>query len=64
MTLTFRSDGYDNGLPGFLAVWTATTEPPTYSTTPTGCDSCTFPFVFGETTFDTCISVQDKAERI
>ena len=58
MTVTFRSDGFDNGLPGFLAVWSATTEPPTYPTS-FGCESCTFPFLFGSGTFDTCISVED-----
>ena len=43
---------------GFVAVWTATSELPTYPT-PTGCDSCNFPFPFGDTTFETCISIQD-----
>ena len=55
VNLRFTSDGSVTPT-GFLAVWTASTEPPP---TPTGCDSCIFPFVFGETTFDTCISVQD-----
>ena len=59
VTLKFRSDGNDDGThPGFLAVWTATTEPPTYST-PTGCETCTFPFTFGDSVFDTCISLLD-----
>ena len=44
--------------PGFLATWSATTASPTYPPF-NGCDSCTFPFVFGETTYDTCISEQD-----
>ena len=44
--------------PGFLATWSATTASPTYPPS-NGCDSCTFPFVFGETTYDTCISEQD-----
>ena len=58
LTVTFRSDdGYKDGT-GFLAVWTATIEPPTYPT-PTGCDSCNFPLAFGETAFDTCISVEN-----
>ena len=50
MTVTY------NSLPnsGFLAIWTATSEPPTYPT-PSGCDSCTFPFSYGDTTFDTCV---------
>ena len=56
LTVRFRSSlGYRTG---FLAVWTPSSEPPTYPT-PTGCDSCTFPFVFGDGTFNTCISVQD-----
>ena len=29
---------YEDTRTGFLAVWSATTEPPTYST-PTGCDN-------------------------
>ena len=55
LTVTFSSD--DGGTrTGFLALWTATTAPPTYPT-PTGCDSCDFPF--GDTTLNTCISVLD-----
>ena len=50
--LRFISDDVNNGLPGFLAVWTQ-------FIVPTGCNNCVFPFTFGETTFDTCISVQD-----
>ena len=43
---------------GFLAVWSVTTEPPTYSTsTPTGCGDCIFPFVFYGRIFDTCTSI-------
>ena len=57
LTVRFRSNGSVR-LTGFVAVWTASTESPTYPR-PTGCDSCTFPFVFGDGTFDTCISVQD-----
>ena len=48
----FRSDNFDNGLPGFLAIWSQ------YNI-PTGCNNCDFPFTFGDTTFETCISVQD-----
>ena len=44
---------------GFLAVWTASSEPPTYPPTLKGCDNCDFPFEFGDVIFDTCISVQD-----
>ena len=40
-----------------MAIWSSTTEPPTYPTL-TGCDSCIFPFVFADTTFDTCISIE------
>ena len=57
LTVTFRSGGYVTRT-GFLAIWTATSEPPTFPT-PTGCDICDFPFEFGDGTFDTCISVQD-----
>ena len=59
VTVTFSSDGFDNGLPGFLAVWTATTEPPTYPSTLADCANCDFPFAWGDGTFDTCISVLD-----
>ena len=56
LNVRFRSDSSvtDNG---FLAIWSATNEPPTFSSS-TGCDNCVFPFVFGNITFDTCISVQ------
>ena len=37
---------------GFLAIWSQ------YNI-PTGCNNCDFPFTFGDTTFETCISVQD-----
>ena len=56
MTVKFRSGGETYS--GFVAIWTATSEPPTYPL-PNGCDSCNFPFTFADTTFDTCISVQD-----
>ena len=57
LTVRFRSDGSGRRT-GFVAVWTESSEPPTYPT-PTGCDNCDFPFVFGDVTFDTCISVLD-----
>ena len=53
LTVTFRS------IAGFLAVWTATNEPPTYPPATAGCHSCTFPFEFGDGTFESCISVHD-----
>ena len=54
ITLRFLSDkGFVRT--GFLAVWSPATATPSF----TGCDSCKFPFVFGDGTFDTCISVQD-----
>ena len=37
---------------GFLAIWSQ------YNI-PTGCNNCDFPFTFGDTTFETCISVKD-----
>ena len=55
LTVTFRSDESFTQT-GFLAAWTATSEPPTYPTL-TGCDSCTFPFVFNIRIFDTCTSI-------
>ena len=59
LTVTFRADGDRwSGLYGFLAVWTSTSEPPTYPPG-TGCDGCTIPFVFGDGSFDTCISVEN-----
>ena len=57
LTVTFRSLYSGGRGTGFLAVWTATTAPPTYPTTGTGCDSCNFPF--GDTTIHACIIVQD-----
>ena len=61
INMRFRSD-YSVRLAGFLAVWSATNEPPTYST-PSGCDNCVFPFNYGNTTFDTCISVEDVDDQ-
>ena len=43
VTVRFSSN-YRNPYTGFLAIWSATTAPPTYPPS-TGCDSCTFPFV-------------------
>ena len=57
VTVRFSSN-YRNPYTGFLAIWSPTTAPPTYPLS-AGCDSCTFPFVFGNTAFDTCISLQD-----
>ena len=70
LTVIFQSDDSGWSGTGFLALLEATTEPPTYPT-PTGCESCTFPFTYGEIngitplfsfagiTFDTCISFMD-----
>ena len=55
LPVTFKYYGTTSTGTGFLAVWSATTEPPTYPLT--GCDNCDFPFTFGDATFDTCISV-------
>ena len=49
--VTFSSDN-KYALTGFLAIWSQ------YNI-PTECNNCDFPFTFGDTTFDTCISVQD-----
>ena len=54
LTVSFRSDEHNTGN-GFLAVWTASSEPPTY--TPTGCDNCIFPYVFNRRIFYTCTSI-------
>ena len=54
VNVRFRSDNFDNGLPGFLAIWSSSQY-----NIPTGCNNCDFPFKFGDTTFDTCIIVQD-----
>ena len=58
-TLDIRFRAYYNyGYPGFLAFWSATSEPPTYPTTMTnGCQSCSFPFVLDGRLFDTCTSI-------
>ena len=50
--VTFRSDNYDVSNAGFLAIWSQYNFP-------TGCNNCDFPFTIGDTTFETCISVQD-----
>ena len=55
LNVTFVSD-YVGTRTGFLAVWSATTEPPTYPT-PTGCEDCTFPFVVNGRIFATCTSI-------
>ena len=57
LNLTFKSNSGGTRA-GFLAAWTATGELPTYPML-TGCDSCIFPFTWGDGTFDSCISVQD-----
>ena len=57
ITIRFSSNEIRQ-LTGFLAIWSPTTAHPTYPQS-TGCESCTFPFVFGGETFDTCISVED-----
>ena len=56
INLTFMANSYGESI-GFLAVWSPTTEPPTYPSI--GCDNCDFPFKFGDSTFNTCISVLD-----
>ena len=61
LNMRFRSD-YSVRKAGFLAVWSATTEPPTYSTI-SGCNNCVFPFQYGNTTFDTCINVEDVDDQ-
>ena len=58
LTVTFKSD-WRTTRTGFLAIWRATTELPTYPHPPTGCENCIFPFTYLGTDFDTCISVQD-----
>ena len=52
VNLRFHSDGSETRT-GFLAIWSQ------YDI-PTGCNNCDFPFTFGDTTFDTCISVLDE----
>ena len=56
LNVTFRSDGVDGSETGFLAVWKATTEPPTYPIF-NGCGNCLFPFVSAGRLFDTCTSI-------
>ena len=54
VNLRFISSSYDT-LTGFLAIWSQ------YET-PTGCNNCDFPFMFGEATFDTCISEKENLD--
>ena len=57
MDVTFRSDFRTRGIlwTGFFAVWTAVTEPPTYTF---DCRDCIFPFVINERILiDTCTSI-------
>ena len=61
MKMRFISD-YSVRRSGFLAIWSATEEPSTYPTS-TGCDTCVFPFPFGEAIFDTCISIEGEDNR-
>ena len=43
---------------GFLAIWTATSEPPSYPPSgTTSCGSCRFPFEFDNMIYDTCTSI-------
>ena len=52
MNIRFKSsDDPYSAYGGYLAVWTP-------SSVPNGCGSCTFPFTFGDKTFDTCISIE------
>ena len=45
---------------GFLAIWTATTDPPTYPAESSASGNCVFPFTYLGQTFDTCIKVEDE----
>ena len=64
VNVMFKTDSSET-FGGFLAVWTPTNEVATTTEAPvtnpplTGCNICSFPFTFGVTIFDTCISVQD-----
>ena len=49
--VTFSSDN-KYALTGFLAIWSQ------YNIS-TECNNCDFPFTFGDTTFKTCVSVQN-----
>ena len=56
ITIRFSSNDKEQ-YTGFLAIWSPTTAPPTYPSS-TGCESCTFPFVFNDRIFDTCTSIE------
>ena len=57
-TLDLRFQSNENGkYLGFVAVWSATTEPPTYPLA--DCGNCEFPFEYGGNSFDTCIIIED-----
>ena len=49
--MRFRSNGANSNKPGFLAVW----SPFDVSN---GCNSCDFPFKFGDFTFNSCVIVE------
>ena len=52
VNLIFKSQSRYETSSGFVAIW------PQYDLdTPTGCSHCDFPFMFGDITLDTCISV-------
>ena len=55
ITIRFSSDNFGQ-FTGFLAIWSATTAPPTYPPS-TGCGDCIFPSVSFGRIFDTCTSI-------